>query len=484
MRKLLGPRSSTRAGGGKSVRHLHLLASLAGVAVGAALTVTLVSSGETAQDPRVIHAHGAAAGMDTSAAAGQAPSSTVTPPVLATVRGGLDAGLGKPPTSAKREIIIPAPDETPDLKVTIGRGDTLTEVLVEAGVERALAHNAATALAKIQDPRRIRPGQEMTLQYAPANGDAEKRLASVIFHASVESDVVAERTGDTDFTASLIERPLETRVHVARANIEDSLFVAADRAGVPMPVILELIQIYSFDVDFQRDIQPSDSFEVMFQSSYTPDGKVARHGDVIYASLNVGDRRLPLYRFEMSDGEVDYFDARGRSVRKALMKTPIDGARLSSRFGPRRHPILGYTKMHRGVDFAAPKGTPIMAAGKGKVEFAGRNGSYGKYIRVRHNSEFKTAYAHLSRVAKGIRKGARVRQGQIIGYVGSTGRSTGPHLHYEIIRNGKQVNPLALKLPSGRTLKGKELAAFKQQRLATDNQLAQAKPVVNVASAK
>ena len=241
--------------------------------------------------------------------------------------------------------------------------------------------------------------------------------------------------------------------------------MAAQDAGLPIPLIMELIRVYSWDVDFQREIQRGDQFEVLYDRYV--DGEAPRSanavkvGNILYASLTLSGKELRLFRHRMADGRVDYFDPKGASVRKALLRTPIDGARLSSRYGKRRHPVLGYTKMHRGVDFAAPRGTPIMAAGNGVVEVAGRNGAYGKYVRIRHNGRYKTAYGHLTRYGRGVRKGKRVTQGQIIGYVGSTGRSTGPHLHYEVLAGKHRVNPLSIKLPTGTKLKGKQLVAFK-----------------------
>ena len=205
---------------------------------------------------------------------------------------------------------------------------------------------------------------------------------------------------------------------------------------------------------------------------------------MLFAALTLSGQRRELTRFTPSSGKTDYFDQKGRSVRKTLMRTPIDGARLSSGFGMRRHPILGYSRMHRGVDFAAPKGTPIYAAGDGVVERAGRNGGYGKYIRLRHNGSYKTAYAHLSGYAKGVKRGRRVRQGQIIGYVGSTGQSTGPHLHYEVMVNGKQVNPRKIKLPSGEKLKGADLEAFLAIRGETQRLAAAVKAPTRLACAE
>jgi murein DD-endopeptidase MepM/ murein hydrolase activator NlpD len=199
---------------------------------------------------------------------------------------------------------------------------------------------------------------------------------------------------------------------------------------------------------------------------------VARSGEILFAELRLSGVRHRLYRFKAEDRRAEYFDYKGRSAQKALMKTPIDGARLSSGYGRRRHPILGYTRMHRGIDFAAPRGTPVYSAGNGTVVRAGRNGSYGKYIRIRHNGRYSTAYAHLNGYARGLRKGRRVRQGQIVGYVGSTGRSTGPHLHYEILVGNRQVNPFRIKLPSGRRLGGRELKEFKAARDDIEQRLA------------
>jgi murein DD-endopeptidase MepM/ murein hydrolase activator NlpD len=231
---------------------------------------------------------------------------------------------------------------------------------------------------------------------------------------------------------------------------------------------MDLIRAYSWDVDFQRDIQRNDRFEVMFETKVDNDGNRVRTGDILMASLTLSGTELRLIRHELADGSVDYFNEKGESVRKALLRTPVDGARLSSRFGKRKHPILGYTRMHRGVDFAAARGTPIMAAGDGVVEYAKTNGSYGRYLRIRHNSTYKSAYAHLNSFAKGIGVGSRVKQGQIVAYVGTTGRSTGPHLHYEILRNNAQINPLSLKLPTGQKLEGDELKRFQASRASLE----------------
>jgi murein DD-endopeptidase MepM/ murein hydrolase activator NlpD len=201
----------------------------------------------------------------------------------------------------------------------------------------------------------------------------------------------------------------------------------------------------------------------MYEQYETADGTRVKTGNLVYARLQVNGEDIPIYRYEMKNGDVNYFTADGVSVRKALMSTPIDGARLSSGFGMRKHPVLGYNKMHKGIDFAAPTGTPIYAAGDGTIERLGQWSTYGNYIRIRHNSDIKTAYAHMSRFAKGLSAGSRVKQGQVIGYVGATGRVTGAHLHYEVLENDTQINPKSVKLPLGETLRGAELASFKAQ---------------------
>ena len=241
--------------------------------------------------------------------------------------------------------------------------------------------------------------------------------------------------------------------------IETSLYKAMNDKGLSEIVINEIIRIYSFDVDFQRDIYAGDSFEIYFTREKNEKNETVSIKDPEYLMLSSRGTELPYYLYSTEEFN-EYFDENGKGMTKSLMKTPINGARLSSSYGMRKHPILGYNKMHKGLDFAAPTGTPIFAAGNGIVEYVGRNGGYGKYIRIRHDSTYKTAYAHLNSYKKGIGNGVRVKQGDIIGYVGSTGRSTGPHLHYEIIVNGQQINPATLKLPSGRKLNEQQLIDF------------------------
>ncbi|MGB1361276.1 MAG: peptidoglycan DD-metalloendopeptidase family protein, partial [Alphaproteobacteria bacterium] len=257
------------------------------------------------------------------------------------------------------------------------------------------------------------------------------------------------------------KQPLVESQNSANGEITSSLYKAMEQNGVKRGAINDFINLFSFDVDFQRDIRKGDSFDVGFSEYTNQEGNFVRSGNIRYAELSVQGIRKRYYKYKASSGRVDYYDSNGKSGRKALMKTPIEGARLSSSFGRRKHPVLGYTKIHKGTDFAAPRGTPIFAAGDGRIEYAGRNGSFGIYIRIRHNGSYKTAYAHMSGIAKGVRRGRSVRQGQVIGYVGTTGRSTGNHLHYEVYKNGRAINSRTMKLPSGKQLKGKELKEFK-----------------------
>ncbi len=251
--------------------------------------------------------------------------------------------------------------------------------------------------------------------------------------------------------------------------IEQSLYLSTAASGVPGSVTDQLASMFAYDVDFQRDIRNGDSFEVFFTSYFDEAGRLAKAGDVLYASLTLQGAERALWRFQRGSAfEPEYFDAQGRTARRSLLKTPIEAARVSSGFGMRRHPILGYSKMHRGIDFAAPTGTPVKASGDGVVVMAGRNGGYGNYVRIRHTDSFETAYAHLNGFAKGLSDGDAVRQGQIIGYVGSTGLSTGPHLHYEILVDGERIDPAQVKLDVSKPLSGLDLAEYEKQRRAIE----------------
>ena len=254
--------------------------------------------------------------------------------------------------------------------------------------------------------------------------------------------------------------------------IKNNLYSSAVDSGVEPNIIVEFARIFGFEVDFQRDIRKGDWFEIFYEKFEDDNNKVRDTGKIIYASMFVNGEEINLYNFKYNNEE-EYYDIKGKSITKSLMKTPINGARLSSSFGMRKHPILGYNKMHRGTDFAAPSGTPIMASGSGTVTRARWCGGGGNCVKIKHNSTYETIYAHMKSFAKGIKEGRKVKQGQIIGYVGSTGLSTGPHLHYEVIVNGKKVNSQRLKLPSGKVLKGEARKDFEVERIKIDLQLSE-----------
>ncbi len=357
--------------------------------------------------------------------------------------------------------------------LVVGNGDTLMHLFLRAGVPRNQADAAIRAMRPVHDPRRIRPGQKLTVTYLagdPALEDRGIQLRKVKLATDPTSAIAVERRG-SGFAARKVNLQTETRLARVGGDISSSLYRAAEKAELPLPVLLQLVRVFSWDVDFQREIRAGDSFDVAWETLYTPEGTFVDHGEMLYGALTLRGKTLQLYRYKARHG-TDYYDRNGAGARKPLMRTPIDGARLSSKFGRRRHPILGYTRMHRGVDFAARSGTPIFAAGDGRVAYAGRNGSYGIYVKIRHNSRYQTAYAHMRALRRGVRNGAQVRQGQVIGYVGSTGRSTGPHLHYEILVNGRQVNPMSVSMPAQVHLKGEDLAAFKAYRGSLEQQLA------------
>lgn len=339
--------------------------------------------------------------------------------------------------------------------LSVKNGDTLMSIMLAAGIGRYEAHEAINALRVVYDPRGLRVGQRIELSFS-----SDDKLEEMSLDASAMRRVAVRRHSSNIFNAIEIKRDLTRKVSYAMGTINSNLYKAAIGQEVPMSVLAELVRIYSWDVDFQREIQKGDSFEVAYERFVDLNGEIVQYGKVIFARMTLSGAIKPLYEFELRPGRTDYFDDKGGSAKRPLLRTPIDGARLSSGFGKRRHPILGYTKIHRGVDFSAPTGTPIYAAGDGVITFRGRKGAYGKYIRIKHAAGYSTAYAHLSRYKKGVTQGRRVKQGEVIGYVGSTGRSTGPHLHYEILVGGRQTNPLTIKMPSGITLKGPDLARF------------------------
>ncbi len=270
------------------------------------------------------------------------------------------------------------------------------------------------------------------------------------------------------FTSKKIKKNFKKKLVYKETSIIDSLYNSALNLKISPNIIIEFARLYGFQVDFQRDIWKDDSFQIIYEEYLNDKNQIVDTGEIIFANLNLQNNDLQLYKYEYEKNKVDYFDENGKSIKKTLMKTPINGARLSSSYGKRKHPILGYTKMHTGTDFAAPTGTPIMASGDGKVMKAGWCGGGGKCVKIKHNKTYQTVYAHMSKFGRGIKKGVRVKQGQIIGYVGSTGMSTGPHLHYEVIENGRKINSQKLRLPSGKILKGEDRKKFEVSKIKID----------------
>ena len=424
--------------------------------------------------------------MDSSPTLGVAPASLDQR--LADERGGRDENSGMDTRT-----------------VTLDRGDSLVGALTDAGVSQQEANAVILALARVYDPKAVKAGESFDITfttvpdqpiaqiiYTPPPGANDSisdddagsgaiedvpetpvgKLLSLSYSPTVDHEITVTRNINGHFSASDVQKTLQARYHRAGASIDSSLYLAGMQAGIPADVIVKMIHMFSYEVDFQRDLKPGNSFEVFYNYYYTPDGQPAKEGDISYAALHLAGRTIALYRYQAKGEPADYFDAHGQSARSMLMKTPVDGARITSGFGMRFHPILGYSRMHKGIDFGVPVGTPVMAAGSGVVHKEGRLGGYGNFIEVNHQNGYSTAYGHLSRFAPGIHVGSRVRQGQVIAYSGNTGMSTGPHLHYEILVHDQQVNPASVKVASGVRLFGRDLRDFLVERLHVDSELA------------
>ena len=355
-------------------------------------------------------------------------------------------------------------NEPRQVRVQVGKGDTLAGVLQEAGVSSSEAVNVVEAVSKHVNPRNIRAGQSLDLSLEPGESNSGLQFAKASFVIDPLRTLYLERNEGGDIRSHLDEKEVKEVREARRVVIAGSLYGAADRAGLPDNVTANAIRMFSYAVDFQRDVHEGDTLDVLYDTYETDDGYVAKTGDIVYARMVLSGREYTLYRYD-NKGSADYYTPEGKSIRKStgLMKTPIAFGRMTSGFGVRKHPVLGYTKMHKGVDFGAPTGTAIYAAADGVIERAGRFSSYGNYVKVKHSSKLSTAYAHMSRYGNGIRPGVRVKQGQIIGYVGTTGRSTGPHLHFEVFVNGVQVNPRSVKIATDDSLKGNDLKRFRDQ---------------------
>ena len=349
----------------------------------------------------------------------------------------------------------------------IKKGDTIQKILKKYKVKNREIQTVINQYKKYGNPNRLLVGNKIDIiveKILPAN----KNLL-LKFSVPITKSTTIEITKDSE--NQIISKKIITKLYkkkILSGNIiRKNLYSSATEANINPDAIIEFARIFGFEIDFQRDIRKNDYFKIVYEKYFDENGEFIKSGSVLYAQMIVNDREISLYKFG-DDKEYGYFDLNGKSVEKALMKTPINGARLSSPFGVRKHPILGFNKLHTGTDFAAPEGTPIMASGSGTITRAKWCGGGGNCIKIKHNSTYTTIYAHMKSFAKGIKVGKKIRQGHIIGYVGSTGMSTGPHLHYEVIVNGKKLNSQKLKLPSGKILKDNERTQFEIHRITTD----------------
>ena len=373
-----------------------------------------------------------------------------------------------------------------NLEHDVKRGENFSTILFNLGSNEYDVNQIIRAIKKIFNPTNIFEGQKLKIAYKTIIGydqnTSSKQLVrkSIIDTISLSPDpeiaMIVSRQEDGSYKAEKYKKKLFKKIAKFSGTIANSLFVDGVETGVSPKIMIEMINLYSFNVDFQRDIRKGDEFEILFEDYFDKEGNKIKTGNILYSKLNLRTRRDELeayiYKYKNSN---EYFDKNGNSIKRSLLATPVNGARISSGFGYRRHPILGYRKKHRGLDFAAPRGTPILAAGKGTVKYVGRKGAYGNFVEIKHNDTYSTAYAHMQKFARGMRKGYRVRQGQVIGYIGSTGRSTGPHLHYEIRKKGIRINPAKFKGTANVKLRGKTLRNFKEaknkiEKLLSDTQ--------------
>ena len=341
--------------------------------------------------------------------------------------------------------------------LTVERGDTLARLLGDEGVSARTVHALATAGEHGRELARLQPGDRVRLGF----GDAEGRLLRLEHKRSPERRLVFDREGE-GFEARIVETDLERRLEHARGEIDTSLFAAGAAAGLSDRLIMDLVGIFGWDIDFVLDIRRGDRFTVVHEAFYK-NGRHVRDGEIVAAEFVNDGRAFRAVRYTAPDGDTDYFAPDGTSMRKAFLRSPVKFTRISSRYGSRYHPVLGEMRDHHGVDYAAPTGTPIRATGDGRIVHRGRNGGYGNFVLIRHGSRYSTAYGHMSRYARGQRVGTRVEQGEIIGYVGSTGLSTGPHLHYEFRVHGVHKNPLKVEFPSVEPIPEDQLDRFRQR---------------------
>ena len=362
------------------------------------------------------------------------------------------------------EIINNLEPKYKKIKHKIKSGETFDKILQSYSIEKEEITKIKNSLQKKINLNRLNTKQIIEFNLDRTNNKIEE----FVFQISNTQKINLTRNIENDsFNEEILSIKLNKKVIYKEDIILQSLYKSAENQKIPANIIIEFAGIYGFQIDFQRDIRKKDKFQILYELYFNEKNEIVETGEILFANLKISGQDNNLYYFD-HPGSEGHFDKNGKSVKKALMKTPINGARLSSPFGMRKHPIDGFNKMHKGTDFAAPMGTPIMASGDGIIKKAGWCGGGGNCVKIKHNSTYQTIYAHMSKFARGIKPGVRVKQGQTIGYVGSTGKSTGPHLHYEVIVNGKKVNSQKLKLPSGKTLKGKERKIFETNKIKID----------------
>ncbi len=359
----------------------------------------------------------------------------------------------------------------------VKNGDTLLKILADFGAEEQEVFSIISALKKIKPSLNLNLGDKINITYKALVADTKNTdkisnnskitILNLTIPSSLDEKIVISRKSDDSYDAREIEVKLLKYNSKYFGTIKNGLFVDGVESGISPNSMMNMINLYGYDVDFQRDIHSGDKFEMLVESYYDENGKKVRDGNVLFSSLTLQNRSIEIYMHKI-DGRIEYFDAKGNSIKKSLLRTPINGARISSGFGMRRHPILGYSKMHKGVDFSASSGTPILAAGNGVIIYMAVKGGYGNYVQIRHNNDYATAYGHASRFNRKFRVGSKVKQGDVVAYVGSTGRSTGPHLHFELLYRGTQVNPAKVKATSGIKLVGKELVRFESSKNEID----------------
>ena len=353
------------------------------------------------------------------------------------------------------------------VELKVRNGDSIQRILYDQKISPSDVNNVINALRREYNIGTLRNDQKVYLIVKrEKNGNFVSRLTVNIDNIT---SVHVFLNKDNVYETKRVTKILTKKNHLVETTIDRGIYRTAKQSGIENSIVAQFARLYGFEVDFQRDLKKNDKIKIFYERYLDDDGVPQRTGNIIYSEITNVERNIILYRYEYPNGSIAYFTPEGKSIEKSLMRTPINGAKLSSRYGFRIHPILGYNQMHQGTDFAAPIGTPVMASGAGTVEYSGWKGGYGKFISIRHSAVYQTNYAHLQDYAKGMRRGAKVQQGQVIGYLGSTGSSTGPHLHYEVVVNGKKENSQTLKLPSAAPLEGNNKNLFEIQKRNIDN---------------